>query len=88
MVYEPEHDGSAEDAAAGFRTIGDVVRPIVQRSAPISPQLLRPVRSEADARAALIRSRLLHSVNALYAAGAIEREIVSEMIAAIEGATA
>lgn len=84
-MYEPESDGSAEDAAAGFRTIGDVLT----RAAPqISPRLLRPVRTEADARAALIRSRLLHSVNALYAAGAVDREIVGELIAAIEGATA
>lgn len=91
MVYDPEHDGSAEDAAAGFRTIGDVVRPVVERSAGEqegSARLLRPIRTEADARAAVIRSRLLSSVNALFAAGAIDREIVGELIAAIEGATA
>lgn len=76
-MYQPELDGSAEDAARGFRTLADVT----------SPRLLRPVRTEADARAVLIRSRLLSAVNALYAAGAIEREIVGELVAAIEGAT-
>lgn len=89
-MYDPSQDGSAEDAAAGFRTIGDIVRPIIERSAEAvaSPRLLRPIRTEADARAAVIRSRLLSSVNALFAAGAIDREIVGELIAAIEGATA
>lgn len=89
-MYEPENDGSAEDRAAGFRTIGDVVRPIVERVEEPTPsaRLLRPIRTEADARAAVIRSRLLSSVNALFAAGAIDREIVGELIAAIEGATA
>ena len=89
MVYDPTQDGSAEDAAAGFHTIGDVCRNLVERSAPapISPQLLRPVRSEADARAAIIRSRLLRAIDALRQSGALDRELASELVAAVEGAT-
>jgi len=84
MVYDPQHDGSAEDAAAGFRTIGDVLT----RAAPqISPRLLRPVRTEADARAAVIRARLLRAVDAMRASGALDRELALELVAAIEGAT-
>lgn len=78
MVYRPEDDGADIDAANGYRTIGDVLA---------SPQLLRPVRTEADARAAVIRSRMLAGVNAMFAAGAVDREIAGELVAMIEGAT-
>lgn len=54
----------------------------------ISPRLLRPVRSEADARAAVIRARLLRAVDAMRGSGALDRELALELIAAIEGATA
>lgn len=52
-----------------------------------SPRLLRPVRTEADARAAMIRKRMLSGVNAMFAAGAVDREIAGELVALIEGAT-
>lgn len=76
MVYQPELDGSMQDAAANDAA-----------PAPVSPRLLRPVRTEADARAAVIRSRLLRAVNALHASGALDRELALELVAAIEGAT-
>lgn len=52
-----------------------------------SPALLRRVRTEADARAAVIRARLLRAVNALFASGTLDREVALELVAAIEGAT-
>lgn len=80
MAYFPEDDGSAEDYAAGYRTLADIDR-------PVSPQLLRPIRSEADARAAVIRARLLRSVNVWLISGLISSEVGGEIVAAIEGAT-
>lgn len=87
-MYEPENDGSAADAAAGYRVLADVFREQAPPPPSASPALLRPLRTEADARAAVIRSRLLRAVNAMLAAGAIDREIAGEFVAAIDGATA